>query len=80
MSKQKDRDFTVIARRTVEQAIGEHLDGSLLADPNEAKNPAAIVRGRAKRRIRKKDCLVCKTPITHSQESCKDTLKSYTGY
>jgi hypothetical protein len=47
MSKQKDRDFTSIARRTVERAIGEHLDGSPLLNPNEGKNPTAVARGRA---------------------------------
>jgi hypothetical protein len=39
-------DFTVTARRVVEQAIGEHLDGSPLADPNEGKNPHAVALGR----------------------------------
>ena len=38
----KDRDFTVVARRVVEQAIGEHLDGTPLEDPNAGKNPAAL--------------------------------------
>jgi hypothetical protein len=39
-------DFTVIARRVVEQAIGEKLDGSPLDDPNRAKNPAAVALGK----------------------------------
>lgn len=39
-------DFMAIARRTVEKAIGEHLDGSPLADPNAGKDPAAVSRGR----------------------------------
>lgn len=39
-------DFTVIARRVVEQAIGEQLDGSPLPDPNEGKNPAAVALGK----------------------------------
>lgn len=42
----KDRDFTVVARRVVEQAIGEHLDGTPLEDPNAGKNPAAIALGK----------------------------------
>ena len=42
----KDRDFTVVARRVVEQAIGEHLDGTPLEDPNAGKNPAAVALGR----------------------------------
>ena len=39
-------DFTVTARRVVEQAIGEKLDGSPLNDPNDGKNPAAVTLGR----------------------------------
>ena len=39
-------DFTTIARRVVEQAIGEKLDGSPLPDPHEGKNPAAVALGR----------------------------------
>jgi hypothetical protein len=39
-------DFTVIARRVVEQAIGERLDGSPLLKPDHGKNPAAIARGK----------------------------------
>jgi hypothetical protein len=36
-------DFTVTARRIVEQAIGEHLDGTPLSSPN---NATAIARGK----------------------------------
>lgn len=39
-------DFTVIARRVVEQAIGEHLDGTPLEDKNAGKNPAAVALGK----------------------------------
>ena len=39
-------DFTTIARRVVEQAIGEKLDGSPLPDKDEGKNPAAVALGR----------------------------------
>ena len=39
-------DFTVVARRVVEQAIGEQLDGSPLEDPNDGKNPAAVALGK----------------------------------
>lgn len=46
MSKSKDRDFFVNARKVVEQAIGEQLDGKPLENPNEGKNPSAIARGR----------------------------------
>jgi hypothetical protein len=40
-AKQQDtpHDFTVVARRVVEQAIGEKLDGTPLNDPNAPKNP-----------------------------------------
>jgi hypothetical protein len=43
----KDHDFMTVARRVVEQAIGEQLDGKPLEDPNAGKNPKAISRGRA---------------------------------
>ena len=39
-------DFTTIARRVVERAIGEKLDGSPLDDPNAGKNPAAVALGK----------------------------------
>jgi hypothetical protein len=42
----KAHDFTTIAWRVVEQAIGEKLDGSPLDDPNQGKNPAAVALGR----------------------------------
>jgi len=45
-SKPKDHDFATVARRAVEQAIGEHLDGTPLEDPNKGKNPAAVALGR----------------------------------
>jgi hypothetical protein len=41
-----DRDFAVTARRAVEKAIGEQLDGSPLQDPDENKNPHAVALGR----------------------------------
>ena len=40
------RDFMQIAREVVEQAIGEHMDGTPLEDPNAGKNPAAIALGK----------------------------------
>jgi hypothetical protein len=43
----KDRDFFVNARRIVEQAIGEKMDGTPLDDPQHGKDPAAVKRGRA---------------------------------
>jgi len=42
----KERDFTIIARRVVEKAIGEHLDGTPLENPDAGKNPAAVALGR----------------------------------
>jgi hypothetical protein len=42
----KDHDFVTVARRVVEQAIGERLDGSPLEDPNAGKNPAAVALGK----------------------------------
>lgn len=42
----KDHDFTTVARRVVEQAIGEHLDGTPLENPDEGKNPHAVALGR----------------------------------
>jgi hypothetical protein len=42
----KDHDFVTVARRVVEQAIGEHLDGTPLDDPKSRKNPAAVALGR----------------------------------
>jgi hypothetical protein len=41
-----DRDFAVNAFRVVEQAIGEHMDGTPLEDPNAGKNPAAVALGK----------------------------------
>lgn len=41
-----DRDFAVNAFRVVEQAIGEHMDGTPLEDPDAGKNPAAVALGR----------------------------------
>jgi hypothetical protein len=43
----KDRDFVVTARRIVEEAIGEQLDGSPLeTPPDDEKNPHAVALGR----------------------------------
>jgi hypothetical protein len=45
-SKPKDHDFATVARRIVEQAIGEKLTGEPLDDPHQGKNPAAVALGR----------------------------------
>lgn len=42
----KDRDFAVTAFRVVEQAIGEHMDGTPLEDPYAGKNQAAVALGK----------------------------------
>lgn len=39
-------DFTTVARRVVERAIGEQLDGSPLPDKDAGKNPAAVALGK----------------------------------
>ena len=45
-SKSKGHDFATNARHVAEQAIGEHLDGTPLEDPNAGKNPAAVALGK----------------------------------
>ena len=42
----KDHDFTTIAKRVVEQAIGEQWDGSPLPGQDAGKNPAAVALGK----------------------------------
>ncbi len=42
----KEHDFAVNAFRVVEQAIGEHMDGTPLEDPDAGKNPAAVALGK----------------------------------
>jgi hypothetical protein len=42
----KDHDFVTVARNVVEQAIGEHLDGTPLANPDAGKNPHAVALGK----------------------------------
>ena len=41
----KDHYFAVSAFRIVEQAIGEHMDGTPLEDPDAGKNKAAVALG-----------------------------------
>jgi hypothetical protein len=45
-SKPKDHDFMTVAKRVVEQAIGEQWDGSPLPDKDAGKNLAAVALGR----------------------------------
>ena len=42
----KEHDFVTVARRVVEQTIGEHLDGTSLENPDVGKNPHAVALGR----------------------------------
>lgn len=42
----KNHDFVTVAKSVVEQAIGEHLDGAPLDNPDEGKNPHAVALGR----------------------------------
>jgi hypothetical protein len=42
----KDRDFVTVARRVVEQAIGERLDGTPLEPQGQVKNSVAASSGR----------------------------------
>jgi len=42
----KEHDFVTVARSVVEQAIGEHLDGTPLVNPDEGKNPHAVALGK----------------------------------
>jgi hypothetical protein len=39
-------DFTIVARRVVEQAIGETPEGEPLPDKDAGKNPAAVALGK----------------------------------
>ncbi len=39
------RDFTQVARAVVEQAIGEHLDGTPFETPVDLRNPHAVALG-----------------------------------
>jgi hypothetical protein len=41
----KAHDFVTVARRVVEQAIGEHLNGTPLKGPDASKNPRATAAG-----------------------------------
>jgi hypothetical protein len=42
-STKRKGDFAQVARSVVEQAIGEHLDGSQLPEPEpDTRNPAAV--------------------------------------
>lgn len=42
----KEHDLTTVAKRVVEQTIGEQWDGSPLPDKDTGKNPAAVALGR----------------------------------
>lgn len=40
------KDFWQVAQSVVEKAIGEHIDGTPLEDPDAGKNPAAVALGK----------------------------------
>src|SRR5258708_1282724 len=42
----KDQDFTTVAKRAVQQAIGEQSGGIALPEANKGKNPAAVALGK----------------------------------
>jgi hypothetical protein len=42
----KDHNFATIARRVVEQTIGETLTDEPLSDPNAVKNSASVALGK----------------------------------
>ena len=42
----RGRDFTTVAKRVVEQAIGEQWDGTPLPDKDVGKNPTAVALGK----------------------------------
>jgi hypothetical protein len=42
----KDHDFETVARHVVERAIGEHLNGAPLDNPDKWKNPHAVALGK----------------------------------
>ena len=46
MAKLKERDSFVNARRVVELAVGEQMDGKPLINPDAGKNPAAVALGK----------------------------------
>jgi hypothetical protein len=41
-----DHDFAMTALRVVEQAIGEHMDGTPLEEADAGKNQAAVALGK----------------------------------
>jgi len=43
----KDHDFATVARRVVEQAIGEHLDGTPLEEPDAREESSGSRIGKA---------------------------------
>jgi hypothetical protein len=43
MAKSKDRDFFINARRVVEQAIGEQMNGAPLENSGDMRNPRKVI-------------------------------------
>jgi len=72
-SKPKDYDFTTVARRVVERAIGEKWDGSPLLDKDAGKKPGgyrARQVGRRKRSAIAKKAAQARWGRTWSSSSC----------
>ena len=46
VNKVEEHDFAVVARKVVESAMEEQMDGSPLDDPDAGKNPHAVALGR----------------------------------
>jgi glutamine synthetase adenylyltransferase len=44
--KLRDHDFITVAKRVVEQAVGEQWNKSPLVDKDAGKNPAAVALGK----------------------------------
>ena len=65
------------ARRVVEQAIGEHMDGTPLEDPNAGKNPAAVARGKKGGKAGGRARAKALTPEQRSQIASKAARKRW---
>ena len=70
-----DHDFATIARRVVEQAIGEQLDGSPL--PDSHKNPKAVERGKAGGKIGGKSRAAKLSPARRKEIAKKAAAKRW---
>jgi hypothetical protein len=77
-SKPKHHDFTTVAKRVVEQAIGEQWDGSPLPDKDAGKNHAAVALGRlggAKGGKARVEALSPRKMLRYREEGGKGTME-----